>query len=305
MLKPELLRTFVRVNELSSFTLAAEQLGLPRSTVSEQIRALETQLGARLFNRSTRRVQPTQDGLQLYERSKELLSRMDEITGLFRADPAELSGVLRIDLPTLMARRIILPRLPQFMAAHPGVSLELSCTDRHVDLLREGFDCVLRIGALSDLSVVARPLGCLVMVNCASPAYLARHGVPTSLADLEAHRLVHYVQSLGSRSPGFEYQEQGATRFVAMDGAITANNTDAYESAGLAGLGIIQAPRAGVREYLENGQLVSVLPDHLPPAMPVSLLYARQRYLPPRVRVFMDWLAEVLASQLDSPARTD
>ncbi|MCU1721334.1 LysR family transcriptional regulator [Pseudomonas sp. 5P_5.1_Bac1] len=305
MLKPELLRTFIRVNELASFTLAAEQLGLPRSTVSEQIRALESQLGARVFNRSTRRVQATQDGLLLYERSKELLSRIEEIEGLFRADPAELSGCLRVDLPTRMARRIILPRLPQFMAAHPGLTVELSCTDRQVDLLREGFDCVMRIGALSDLAVVARPLGQLTMVNCASPAYLARFGTPTSLAELETHHLVHYVQALGSRSPGFEYQEQGATRFVNMGGPITANNTDAYESAGLAGLGIIQAPWVGLRDYLARGQLVALLPNHVPAAMPVSLLYARQRYLPPRVRVFMDWLAGVLASQLDPPASTD
>ncbi|WP_110971802.1 LysR family transcriptional regulator [Pseudomonas huaxiensis] len=304
MLKPELLRTFIRVNELASFTLAAEQLGLPRSTVSEQIRTLERQLGARLFNRSTRRVQPTQDGLLLYERSKELLSRMEEIEGLFRADPAELSGCLRVDLPTRMARRIILPQLPQFMAAHPGLSVELSCTDRQVDLLREGFDCVMRIGALSDLAVVARPLGQLAMVNCASPAYLARFGTPTSLADLACHHLVHYVQALGSRSPGFEYQEQGVSRFLSMGGSITANNTDAYESAGLAGLGIIQSPWIGVRDYLARGQLVALLPDHVPAAMPVSLLYAGQRYLPPRVRVFMDWLAGVLATQLDPQAGT-
>lgn len=302
MLKPELLRTFARVNELASFTLAAEQLGLPRSTVSEQIRSLEQQLGARLFNRSTRRVQATQDGLQLYERSKELLSRLEEIEGLFSTDPAALGGCLRVDLPTRMARRIILPRLPEFMALHPGLTLEISCTDRQVDLLREGFDCVLRIGGLGDLSLVARPLGRLAVVNCASPAYLERHGTPTSLADLHGHRLVHYVQNLGSRSAGFEYHDGKATRFVEMAGAITANNTDAYESAGLAGLGIIQAPLIGVRDYLEAGRLRAFLPEHVPEAMPVSLLYARQRYLPPRVRLFMDWLAAVLAARLDPGA---
>ena len=304
MLKPELLRTFVRVNELASFTLAAEQLGLPRSTVSEHVRALEHQLGARLFNRSTRRVQPTQDGLQLYERSKELLSRMEEIEGLFRAHPAQLSGCLRIDLPTLMARRIILPQLPEFLARHPGLNVEISCTDRQVDLLREGFDCVMRIGSLSDLDVAARPLGQLRMVNCASPGYLARHGTPTSLAELEGHRLVHYVRTFGGRSSGFEYQENGITRFIEMAGTTTVNNTDAYQGAGLAGLGIIQAPWAGAREYLESGQLVTVLPDHVPEAMPVSLLYAGQRYVPPRVRLFMDWLAGLLAGQLDPPAGT-
>ena len=302
MLKPELLRTFIRVNELASFTLAAEQLGLPRSTVSEQVRALEQQLGARLFNRSTRRVQATQDGLQLYERSKELLSRLEEIEGLFRADPADVAGCLRVDLPTRMARRIILPRLPEFLARYPGLSLEVSCTDRQVDLLREGFDCVLRIGTLSDLAVAARPLGQLAMVNCASPAYLERHGTPATLADLADHHLVHYVQTLGTRSTGFEYLADGETRFVEMGGAITANNTDAYESAALAGLGIIQVPYIGVRDYLASGRLRAFLPGYLPQAMPISLLYAGQRYLPPRVRLFMDWLTQLLAAQLDPAA---
>ena len=298
----ELLRTFVRVSELSSFTLAGESLGLPRSTVSEQVRLLERHLGTRLLNRTTRRVQATQDGLQLYERSKELLSRMDELEGLFRADPAQLHGRLRVDLPTLMARRIILPALPLFMQQHPELALEISCTDRQVDLVREGFDCVLRIGALSDLSVVARPLGSLRMVNCASPAYLQRMGMPTRLEQLIDHQLIHYVKNLGARCPGFEYQQGATTRYQPMGGAVTVNNTDAYESACLAGLGIIQAPSAGVREYLHSGQLVSVLDPWVPEPMPVSLLFAQQAHLPLRVRAFMEWLGQVLAGQLDPVA---
>ncbi|KIU49401.1 transcriptional regulator [Pseudomonas putida] len=298
----ELLRTFVRVAELSSFTLAGESLGLPRSTVSEQVRLLERHLGTRLLNRTTRRVQATQDGLQLYERSKDLLSRMDELEGLFRPDPAQLHGRLRIDLPTLMARRIILPALPAFMQQHPGLALEISCADRQVDLVREGFDCVLRIGALSDLALVARPLGSLRMVNCASPAYLQRMGVPTRLEALRDHQLIHYVQNLGARCPGFEYRQGATTRYQPMGGAVTVNNTDAYESACLAGLGIIQAPFAGVREYLESGQLVSVLDQQVPEPMPVSLLFARQVHLPLRVAAFMGWLEQVLAGQLDPVA---
>ncbi|WP_327438617.1 LysR family transcriptional regulator [Pseudomonas donghuensis] len=302
MNKLELLRTFVRVSELSSFTHAAESLGLPRSTVSEQVQALEALLGARLFNRTTRRVQATQDGLQLYERSKDLLARMDELEGLFRTDAAMLSGRLRIDFPTLVARRIILPNLPQFMDRHPGLTLEISCTDRQVDLLREGFDCVLRIGTLSDLNLVARPLGSLRMLNCASPAYLARFGTPTSLADLSNHRLIHYVQHLGARSPGFEYEQDGATLYQAMPGGITVNSTEAYESACLAGLGLIQAPAAGLREFLDRGELVPVLQAFNAPPMPVSLLYAGQLHLPQRVRVFMEWLAQLLQAQLDPVA---
>ncbi|MBV4506095.1 LysR family transcriptional regulator [Pseudomonas sp. BW13M1] len=302
MNKLELLRTFVRVSELSSFTLAGESLGLPRSTVSEQVRALERLLGTRLFNRTTRRVQTTQDGALLYERSKDLLSGMDEIESLFSADDADLAGRLRIDLPTMMARRLIVPALPGFLERFPRLEVELSCTDRQVDLLREGFDCVMRIGALSDLDVVARPVGRLSMRNCASPAYLERHGVPRNLQDLAGHRLVHYVRNLGARSAGFEYEQEGELRFQAMAGVVTVNNAEAYSAACLAGLGLIQVPAVGVDEHLRNGELVSLLEPWQARAMPVSLLYARQRHVPRRVQAFMNWLAALLASQVDPVA---
>ncbi|MCL8301927.1 LysR family transcriptional regulator [Pseudomonas mosselii] len=302
MNKLELLRTFVRVSELSSFTLAGESLGLPRSTVSEQVRALERLLGTRLFNRTTRRVQTTQDGALLYERSKDLLSGMDEIESLFSADDAELTGRLRIDLPTMMARRLIVPTLPGFLERFPRLEVELSCTDRQVDLLREGFDCVMRIGALSELDVVARPVGRLSMRNCASPAYLERHGVPRNLQDLGGHRLVHYVRNLGARSAGFEYVQEGELRFQAMAGVVTVNNAEAYSAACLAGLGLIQVPAVGVDEHLRNGELISLLEPWQARAMPVSLLYARQRHVPRRVQAFMNWLAALLASQVDPVA---
>lgn len=302
MNKLELLRTFVRVSELSSFTLAGESLGLPRSTVSEQVRALERLLGTRLFNRTTRRVQTTQDGALLYERSKDLLSGMDEIESLFSADDAELTGRLRIDLPTMMARRLIVPALPGFLERFPRLEVELSCTDRQVDLLREGFDCVMRIGALSELDVVARPVGRLSMRNCASPAYLERHGVPRNLQDLAGHRLVHYVRNLGARSAGFEYVQEGELRFHAMAGVVTVNNAEAYSAACLAGLGLIQVPAVGVDEHLRNGELISLLEPWQARAMPVSLLYARQRHVPRRVQAFMNWLAALLASQVDPVA---
>ena len=301
MNKLELLRTFVRVCEVRSFTLAAESLRLPRSTVSEQVRALEKLLGTQLFNRTTRRVQATQDGALLYERSKDLLSGMDEIESLFSADDAELAGRLRIDLPTMMARRVIIPALPQFVQRFPRLEVELSCTDRQVDLLREGFDCVMRIGALHDLDVVARPVGQLSMRNCASPAYLARYGIPQTPQDLGGHQLVHYVRTLGARSAGFEYLQGGELHYQAMAGVVTVNNAEAYSAACLAGLGLIQVPAVGVAEHLRRGELVSLLEEWQAPAMPVSLLYARQRHVPRRVQAFMNWLAALLASQVDPP----
>lgn len=296
MNKLELLRTFVRVSEMSSFTLAGESLGLPRSTVSEHVQALEALLGTRLLQRTTRRVQATQDGLVLYERSKDLLSHMDEIEGLFRQDAASLTGRIRFDMPNFLGRQIVLPRLPEFMALHPNLELEISTTDRRVDLQREGFDCVVRVGVQPDQSVVARRVCDFSMVNCASPAYLQRYGVPESLADLTRHRLVHYVGVLGSRSEGFLYEVDGKLHRLPMAGSVTVNSTDAYEAACLGGFGLIQAPLKGMQSHLLSGELVAVLPQLNAPSMEVSLLYARQRHLPLRVRVFMDWLANVIQS---------
>ena len=296
MNKLELLRTFVRVTEMSSFTLAGESLGLPRSTVSEHVQALEMLVGTRLLQRTTRKVQATQDGLVLYERSKDLLSHMDEIEGLFRQDEASLVGRIRVDMPNILARRVVMPRLPEFMAQHPNLELEISSTDRRVDVLSEGFDCVVRVGAQPDQSVVARHLCDFTMVNCASPDYLRRYGVPERLEDLTQHRLVHYVGVLGSRSEGFVYEQEGTLHRVPMAGSVTVNSTDCYESACLGGFGLIQAPLTGMQPHLLSGELVAVLPQFNAPSMEVSLLYARQRHLPLRVRAFMDWLANLIQS---------
>ncbi|WP_397448800.1 LysR family transcriptional regulator [Pseudomonas sp. NA-150] len=290
MNKLELLKTFIRVTELSSFTQAGESLGLPRSTVSEQVQALEALLGARLLHRTTRKVQVTQDGLVLYERSKNLLSHMDELEGLFRQTGAVLAGRLRVDMPSILARKVFMPQLPEFIARHPQIELEISSTDRRVDLVREGFDCVLRVGAQPDQSIVARPIGQVRMINCVSAGYVREYGIPQTLEDLATHRLVHYVSVLGSRSEGFEYQLNGKHRQVAMVGGITVNNVECYSAACAAGLGIVQVPHMGARDLLASGEWISVLPDHVPAPMEVSLLYAQQQHMPERLRVFMQWL---------------
>ncbi|PIB45368.1 transcriptional regulator [Pseudomonas sp. 2822-15] len=298
MNKLELLRTFVRVTELSSFTQAGESLGLPRSTVSEHVQALETLLGARLLQRTTRTVQATQDGRVLYERSKDLLAHMEELEGLFRQDEAQLAGRIRVDMPNAMARGVVMPQLPSFMARHPLVEMEISSSDRQVDVIAEGFDCVVRVGAQPDQSVVARKVCSMPTVNCVSPAYLQRYGVPATLADLAQHQLVHYVRPLGARSAGFEYLQGNKVQRVAMAGRVTVSSTDAYQAACLGGLGIIQVPLLGVRDLLASGELVSVLADYLAPPLDVSMLYAGQRHLPLRVRVFMEWLAATLQDHI-------
>ena len=294
MNKLELLRSFVRVTELSSFTQASEALSLPRSTVSEHVQALEELLGTRLLLRTTRKVQATPDGEVLYERSKDMLAQMDELEGLFRSD-ATLSGRLRVDMPTAVAHNIVLPRLSEFLSDHPGIDLEISSSDRRVDLVREGFDCVLRIGDLSDTTLVARNLGDFDMVNCVGAGYARRYGMPQNLADLQHHQLVHYVMGFGSNTALFEYQEDGKTRTLPMPRSVAVNNVQAYEAACIGNLGIIQSPRMGMKKHLIAGDLIEILPQYRPAPMKISLLYAHRRHLPERCKVFMDWLQGLIA----------
>lgn len=297
-----ILRVFQRVAELRSFTQAAERLALPKASVSAAVRQLEDHLGTRLLHRTTRRVQLTQDGQALYDRAHDLLADADELQDLFRPG-GDIAGRLRVDMPIGVARHIVLPHLPEFLARHPRLELELGSTDRRVDPVREGFDCVLRVGTLADSSLVARPLGAFRILTVASRGYLAMHGTPHTLDDLAGHRLVHYVPQLGGRPDGFEYvDDAGHVQVRAMPGGLTVNNSESYRAACLAGLGLIQAPETGLRALVERGELVEVLPQWRAEPMPVHLLYPHRRQLPRRVRVFMDWLAEVLAPHLQPPA---
>ena len=259
-------------------------------------------MGTRLLLRTTRRVQLTTDGQLCYARCRELLADMEEFDGLFRQG-GQISGQLRVDMPSRMARHLVIPALPDFLAQHPALQLMLSSTDRRVDLVREGFDCVVRVGALEPSSLVARPLGHYRQINCASAGYLARHGVPRTLGDLAGHRLVHYGSGFGAgqgrSEPGFEYlAEDGHRALLPMAGALMVNDSETYLAAALAGLGIIQMPRVGVESLLAGGELVSILPQWQPPPLPIHALYAHRRQLAPRVQLFIHWLAGLLAAHL-------
>ena len=289
----ESLRVFVRVAELGSFTRAADSLGTSKASVSAAVSQLEAALGTRLLQRTTRKVQMTQDGQGFYERAKQVLADIDDLQTMFQGE-AEISGRLRVDMPLGVARHIVLPQLPSFIEAHPQVKIELSSTDRRVDVVAEGFDCIVRVGRLDDSSLVARPLGNFRLVNCASPAYLERYGTPQSLDDLAQHRLIDYAPSLGARAALFEYIDGDAVRTLEMNAAVAVNNSDAYQGACLAGLGIIQAPESGLGEHLASGRLVELLPQYRAAPMPVTLLYPNRRQLAKRARVFMLWLGDVM-----------
>jgi DNA-binding transcriptional LysR family regulator len=294
----ESLTIFARVAELASFTQAADQLALPKARVSTAVQTLEAQLGTRLLHRTTRSVRMTPDGEAFYARCKAVLADVDDLGALFQQTPTALRGRLRVDMPTAMAREIVIPRLGEFLASHPLIDIELGSTDRRVDLVHEGFDCVVRVGALGDSELIARPLGHYRMVNCASPAYLAAHGTPTCLDDLDAHWLVHYSSLLGTGSPGWEYVEGHRVRFKPMRGRLTVNNAHAYKAACVAGLGLIQAP--AIAPLVDDGTLVEVLPQFRAAPMPVSLLYAHRGGLSKRLKALMDWLAQVLSPHLST-----
>jgi len=292
------IRIFLKVAELESFSGAARQLGLPNATVSAAVRQLEQTLGTRLLQRTTRRVHPTQEGAAFYTRSRALLGDFDELRAMFRGNADLLEGRLRIDMSAGLAARIVLPRLGEFMARHPRLLVDLGTSDRRVDVIREGYDCVLRSGTLTDSSLVARALGSYRMVNCASPAYLQAMGTPRTLDDLSAHRVVHYDAQLGGSTPGWEWFDGERTQYAPVGAALTVNGTAAYEAACVAGLGMIQAPEAGLRERLREGTLVEVLPDYRPAPMPLSFVYPTRRQVPARVLAFMEWAQGMLGPYL-------
>ncbi|NIH45519.1 LysR family transcriptional regulator [Enterobacter cloacae] len=293
------MQLFVRVAELESFSRAAETLTLPKGSVSRQIQALENRLGTQLLHRTTRRVSLTQDGMVYYERAKDLLANLDELDGMFQHDPSSISGRLRVDMPVGVARNVVIPKLPAFLQQYPGIELELSSSDRLVDVIREGFDCVVRVGSLKDSGLIARPLGKLSVINCASTDYLARFGYPDTLDDLGSHAVIHYAAMLGSRPQGFEFYNGSTTQWIKTGGVLTVNSTETYQAACLAGLGIIQAPRVGVRDLLRAKKLIEILPQYRAEPMPVSLIYPHRRNLSRRVHLFMEWLTELTKAYVD------
>ena len=290
------MQVFVRIAERHSFSLAAEDLAIPRATVTNLIKRLERRLGARLLERTTRQVRLTHDGEAYYHRCVRLLADLEEADNAFR--DARPKGLLRANLQGTLAKHFIVPALDRFMGEYPDITLHIEEDDRLVDLVREGVDCVLRAGTLADSSLIARQVALLEQVTVASPAYLARHGTPRTLDDLErqGHLAVAYVTRPHGRDAGLEFRVGEKTVERALPARISVTGADLYTGAALAGLGIVQVPRYRIAQELDQGQLEVLLPDHPPPPMPVSVLYPHHRQLSPRVRVFTQWVAARLAA---------
>ncbi|QHI97993.1 LysR family transcriptional regulator [Xylophilus rhododendri] len=289
------MRVFTRIVECRSFTQAAEDLGLPRSSATDAVKSLEARLGVRLLQRTTRHVSPTLDGEAYYQRCIRLIADLEEADNSFAG--ARPHGLLHVGVQGTLASHFLLPRLPDFMAAYPGIELQFSESDRYSDLVREGMDCVLRAGKLADSELVARRLAELPEVTCASPAYLARHGTPASLDDLaRGHRMVGFRSSATGGVMPLVFLVDGRPRELTLPSVLAVNGVETYAAASRAGLGLIQAPRYSREAELQSGALVELLPALRPPTMPVSVLYPRSRHPSARLRVFIEWMAEAFAS---------
>lgn len=293
-------RIFVRVADAGSFIRAAHALGLSRATVSAAVQRLEEALGARLLHRTTRQVSLTPDGRQLRERLRRLLGEAEEIDQLFATRERRVSGRLHVDLPSRIARKLVVPALPELMHRYPQLELTLGSHDRSVDLVREGVDCAIRVGAPAGGGLVARPLGALTVVGCASAAYVGEHGLPGHPDELGQHLAIGYAAQDTNRQLAYwEYIDpQGRQRQVPMPCRVLVDNAESYLACCRAGLGLIQVPRYDVQGLLARGELVEVLPAWQPAAMPVTALYPHRRQRSKRLTVFIDWLQDLLAPHL-------
>ncbi|TBW40046.1 LysR family transcriptional regulator [Siculibacillus lacustris] len=289
------MRIFARVAERRSFTLAADDLGLPRSTVTDAVKQLERRLGVSLLQRTTRHVAPTLDGEAYLRRCLAILADVEEAEGAFAG--AKPKGLLRVDVHGTLARHFVLPHLPAFLATYPDLTVQMSEGDRLADLVREGIDCVLRVGVPQDSDMIVRRVAMLAEVTLASPGYVARHGMPASLEALgDGHRMIGFHSTaIGGVLP-LEFTVGGAVREIVLPAAVIVGAAESYVAAAQLGLGLIQVPRYHVAAALRAGDLVEILPDHPPTPTPASLLYPRSRQLSPRVRVFIDWVIAEFAA---------
>ena len=283
------MRLFTRIVERRSFTLAAQDFGLPRSSVSETVKQLEARLGVRLLQRTTRQVGPTLDGEAYYRRCLAILADIEEAEGAFTG--ARPKGLLRVDVHGTLARHFMLPGLSRFLDVYPELTLHIGEGDRLIDAIREGADCVLRVGNPQDSTMIGRKIADLAQATLASPDYLARFGMPSRPDRLDGHRMVGFVSSATGALLPMDFRIEGERFEIMVPARVTVVGAETMVAAARRGLGLIQVPRYHVEADLTAGTLVEVLADFPPDTLPVHVLYPHNRQLSPRVRVFIDWLA--------------
>jgi len=287
------MQVFMAVVDANSFTRAADNLSLPRATVTTTVQGLENMLKVRLLNRTTRSVSLTPDGAAYYERCARILMDLEETEAAFRDVAKRPQGRLRIDVPSTIGRLILIPKLCDFHNRYPDIDLVIGLGDRPVNLVQEAVDCVIRAGDLVDSTLVARRIGSFSFMTCAAPAYLERCGEPKTIEDLAQHKAVQYFSSRTGRNIDWEFIVDGVSQEFKMEGSISVNDAEAYMACGLQGFGLVQAARFMALPYLEDGSLVEILKQLKPSPLPISVMYPQNRHLSPKVRAFTDWVAEL------------
>lgn len=289
---------FTRVVEAASFRKAAETMSLPASTITKAIKDLEAYLGVRLLNRTTRQLSLTSEGSAYYDRCKKILGDVEVAEAALAGRQGRPKGNLRVDTTPSFARLYLIPYLAEFRRDYPDVDVTLTLSDRVIDLVQEGIDCVIRAGIPQmSASLIAKRIAGIEWVVCGSPEYLDAHGVPDAIEDLQHHHAVGYLSSRTGRTIEWGFLEAGEHRAVRMAEHVIVNDTDAYVEAGLHGLGLIRAASYMVLPHLRNGRLRRVLPDLNAPIEPLSIMYPHNRHLSPTVRAFVDWCAATVSKQ--------
>ncbi|MBZ8141087.1 LysR family transcriptional regulator [Rubrivivax gelatinosus] len=294
----EAMRAFVQVVESGSFTKAAQQLGLHKASVSQQVLQLEDKLGTRLLTRTTRQVTPTPEGLLFHERARAILQQLDDAETTLRQGSRALQGRLRVDVPVAVGRMLFAQEIRGFLERHPGITVELGCTDRLVDLVAAGVDCALRGGDLPDSGLVARPVGALRFVLCAAPRHLERHGLPQTPEALAGHHQVGFVAGSTGLLRPLRLQRDGQALELELPARFVTTDSAAALAAALDGLGVVQLAEFVAAPYLDSGALVRLLPGWRCPSLPMHWLTPTSRRRPARVQAFIDWAHALLLRRL-------
>lgn len=293
--KLQAMQVFARVVETGAMTRAADSLGMPKATATTLIQQLETALGVKLLNRTTRSVSVTTDGAAYYPRCVAILAQVKETEESLAQRHATPGGRLRVEVPTLMARLVIVPALSDFFARHPDIDLQLGCSERRSDLVEEGIDCAVWSGELEDSTLIARRVGLLYFGTCASPAYLAAHGVPHHPDQLSGHRCINHFSPRTGRTFDWVFAKNSERIQSALRGQVALDDENSYVAAAESGLGIAQIPAFVLKEAMERGTLDLVLGDWVPEPVPLNVVYPQNRHLSGKIRVFVDWVAELFS----------
>jgi DNA-binding transcriptional LysR family regulator len=283
------MKAFVRVVEAGNFTKAADTLGVPNPRVTRLIQSLERDLQVKLLHRTTRSVTVTPEGATYYERVLRLLAELSDIESSARLARGQPTGRVRVETAAAVGSMLIVPALAGFCRDFPEVQIELGTGNRRSDLVAEGIDCAIRVGAIDEPSIVARRIGSFRSTTCATPAFLQAHGAPRDLDELARLPTVGMLSARSGRPLPFRYGDGAVLQELELAHKLVVNDTNSYVAAALAGLGVVQVPSYAVHEALRDGRLVPLLTDLQTPVVPIHVLYAPNRYLSAKVRVFIDW----------------